>query len=95
MREHRFIGKSSGAMLVKAAIDLKADVKREEREASLSSYPASHPAHSPASSLEDEGQGQDEDDGVSWTSRRMKYWQWKPVSRMFRPPLLFLLTALN
>jgi hypothetical protein len=105
MRDHRFIGKSSGAMLVKAAIDLKADVKREEREALLSSYPSSHPAKSRESSLEDDeqdakGKGagdgcEEEDDGVSWTSRRIKYWQWKSVSRMFRPPLLFLLTALN
>ncbi|KAK7026301.1 Zn(2)-C6 fungal-type domain-containing protein [Favolaschia claudopus] len=32
-KPHRWLGKSSGAMLVKAAIDLKADVKREEAEA--------------------------------------------------------------
>ncbi|KAJ7830660.1 fungal-specific transcription factor domain-containing protein [Mycena olivaceomarginata] len=99
MREHRFIGKSSGAMLVKAAIDLKADVKREEREASLSSYPSSHPAHSRESSLEDDEQGakgkgagdgsEDEDDVASWTSRRMKYWQWKPWENTTRRTNVF------
>ncbi|KAK7052653.1 Zn(2)-C6 fungal-type domain-containing protein [Favolaschia claudopus] len=70
MREHRFIGKSSGAMLVKAAIDLKADVKREEREEAL--------AQSPVPSIEDKDKSGSEDDGVAWTSRRLQYWQWKP-----------------
>ncbi|KAJ7238334.1 fungal-specific transcription factor domain-containing protein [Mycena haematopus] len=70
MREH-FIGKSSGAMLVKAAIDLKADVKREEKAEAL--------GRSPEVSSDDRAEtGDREDDGVSWTSRRLQYWQWKP-----------------
>ncbi|KAF8179593.1 hypothetical protein K438DRAFT_2021624 [Mycena galopus ATCC 62051] len=67
MREH-FIGKSSGAALVKAAIDLKADVKREEKM-----------GRSPEGSVDDQiGSEGREEDGDPWTSRRMQYWQWNP-----------------
>ncbi|KAJ7673799.1 fungal-specific transcription factor domain-containing protein [Mycena polygramma] len=66
-----FVGKSSGAMLVKAAIDLRDDVKREHTmnltgEPSLDDF-----AHE---------QSEEEDAGASpsWSSRRLQYWTWKP-----------------
>ncbi|KAJ6522874.1 fungal-specific transcription factor domain-containing protein [Mycena capillaripes] len=77
MPEHRFMGKSSGAMLVKVAIDLKENVKREEREIALG-----HPSREP--SLEDGSVGSEseDDDGTDphllWPSRRLQYWHWKP-----------------
>ncbi|KAJ7171366.1 fungal-specific transcription factor domain-containing protein [Mycena filopes] len=71
--ERRFIGKSSGAVLVKAAIDLRAHVKREEREISLHGH-----GHTPEHS-EDNGHAQ-EDGGepAPWTSRRMRFWVFRP-----------------
>ncbi|KAF7349016.1 Zn(2)-C6 fungal-type domain-containing protein [Mycena venus] len=60
-----FVGKSSEAVLVKAAIDLKADVKR---------------AHRPSSKyLLDDDRGGDHD-AEPWNAprRRMKYWARKP-----------------
>jgi hypothetical protein len=72
MKERGFIGKSSEAILIKAAIDLKADVRREEREAALGH------SHSPEQSLDDQV-GAD-GGGATWRSRRLEYWRWKPVS---------------
>ncbi|KAF7335611.1 Zn(2)-C6 fungal-type domain-containing protein [Mycena venus] len=72
VKEHPFMGKSSGAALVKAAIELKADVKREELEEAIS--------HSPNQSSFDNrisGNSGEQDTGA-WTSRRMQYWTWKP-----------------
>ncbi|KAJ7673839.1 fungal-specific transcription factor domain-containing protein [Mycena polygramma] len=70
--ERRFIGKSSGAMLVKAAIDLRDNVKREEREVAL--------GHSPEQSLDDTNNppSGEENEPLSWPSRRVQYWTWKP-----------------
>ncbi|KAF7368513.1 Zn(2)-C6 fungal-type domain-containing protein [Mycena venus] len=88
MKEHRFIGKSSGAMLVKAAIDLKANVKREEAL-----------GHSPEQSFDDQDGGDEglgsgsEDDGITWTSRRMQYWQWKPWENTLRRTYTFKFPA--
>ncbi|KAJ6522868.1 fungal-specific transcription factor domain-containing protein [Mycena capillaripes] len=73
--EHRFIGKSSGAMLVKVAVDLKKNVKREEREIALG-------LHSREQSFEDDsvdgGNGEDAGGLLVWPSRRLQYWHWKP-----------------
>ncbi|KAJ7905864.1 fungal-specific transcription factor domain-containing protein [Mycena leptocephala] len=77
MPERRFIGKSSGAVLVKAAIDLKADVKREEREEALG-YSHSPYSHSPEQSLDDQSGEDSIEDASAWTSRRLEYWTWKP-----------------
>ncbi|KAJ7923815.1 fungal-specific transcription factor domain-containing protein [Mycena leptocephala] len=70
MKERGFIGKSSEAILIKAAIDLKADVRREEREAALGH------SYSPEQSLDDQV-GAD-GGGATWRSRRLEYWRWKP-----------------
>ncbi|KAJ7141767.1 fungal-specific transcription factor domain-containing protein [Mycena crocata] len=55
--ERRFIGKSSGAALVKAAIDLKADVKRGERRGMNSSDGDSPRSHASAEQRHASGSG--------------------------------------
>ncbi|KAJ6480448.1 fungal-specific transcription factor domain-containing protein, partial [Mycena sanguinolenta] len=77
-----FIGKSSGAMLVKAAIDLKADVKREEKAEALARTPDLSPVEADAGD-------RDLDEGISWTSRRLQYWQWKPWENTARRTYAF------
>ncbi|KAJ7911379.1 fungal-specific transcription factor domain-containing protein [Mycena leptocephala] len=62
MKERGFIGKSSEAILIKAAIDLKAD---HWVIATL-----------PSSPLDDQV-GAD-GGGATWRSRRLEYWRWKP-----------------
>ncbi|KAJ7872888.1 fungal-specific transcription factor domain-containing protein [Mycena olivaceomarginata] len=62
---HPFMGKSSGAVLINAAIEMKADVKREEREEALSQ------------SLNSQIRGDITDVGA-WTSRRCQYWTPRP-----------------
>ncbi|KAJ7495520.1 fungal-specific transcription factor domain-containing protein [Mycena latifolia] len=80
-KERRFIGKSSGAMLVKAAIDLKADVRRGERRASedarsnSTGTPPTEGGESEDASDEDGGEADGE---PAWTSRRLQYWTFKP-----------------
>ncbi|KAJ7749827.1 fungal-specific transcription factor domain-containing protein [Mycena maculata] len=131
--KRHFIGKSSGAALVKAAIDLKADVRRVERRAGSEDSPnpggrAYREAQSPDGTAywgngapnganghgnghgqrqgsgggerdDEAGAGSDsesEDGEVPppWTSRRMKFWTFKPwentaprtVAYSFPPP---------
>ncbi|KAJ6522875.1 fungal-specific transcription factor domain-containing protein [Mycena capillaripes] len=76
--EQRFMGKSSEAMLVKVAIDLKENVKREEREIALVLG-----RHSREQSREDdsvEGESGENGEGpLIWPSRRLQYWRWKPL----------------
>ncbi|KAJ6522876.1 fungal-specific transcription factor domain-containing protein [Mycena capillaripes] len=78
MPEHRFMGKSSEAVLVKVAIDLKENVKREEREIALVLG-----RHSREQSREDdsvEGESGENGEGpLIWPSRRLQYWHWKPL----------------
>ncbi|KAF8173174.1 fungal-specific transcription factor domain-containing protein [Mycena galopus ATCC 62051] len=74
---HPFMGKSSGAAFVKAAIQLKEDVKREEREEALS--------HSTEPSLDDRIKG----DRDAWTSRRPQYWMWRPWKNVARRTYTF------
>jgi hypothetical protein len=72
VKERGFIGKSSGISLVNAALNLKADVKREQRKDVLGH------SHSPEQSADDQV---GVDSGVAaWSSRRLQYWRWKPVS---------------
>ncbi|KAJ7042345.1 fungal-specific transcription factor domain-containing protein [Mycena alexandri] len=84
--ERRFIGKSSGAALIKAAIDLREDVKREEREEALSltngrtRIMSNGHAHTPEGSgdySQDGGLGREEEE-LAWTSRRMRFWTFRP-----------------
>ncbi|KAJ6460653.1 fungal-specific transcription factor domain-containing protein, partial [Mycena vitilis] len=64
--DNRFIGKSSGAMLVNVAMDLKEHVKREEGEAlrhgRLNDPARDHPKAP-----------------LRWPSRRLQFWTYKPV----------------
>ncbi|KAJ7926737.1 fungal-specific transcription factor domain-containing protein [Mycena leptocephala] len=70
VKERGFIGKSSGISLVNAALNLKADVKREQRKDVLGH------SHSPEQSADDQV---GVDSGVAaWSSRRLQYWRWKP-----------------
>ncbi|KAJ7032619.1 fungal-specific transcription factor domain-containing protein [Mycena alexandri] len=64
-----FYGKGSGATLVTAVLDLKADVEREE---------AWSRGHTPEHSLDEASGWQN---GASWTSRRMRFWTFKPWQR--------------
>ncbi|KAJ6496095.1 fungal-specific transcription factor domain-containing protein [Mycena sanguinolenta] len=73
-RIHPFVGKSSGAVLVKAVLDLKADIKREEREEALGSLDNQ-------SRVEN---GEPEGEAVAWTSRRLQYWTWRPLKDLSR-----------
>ncbi|KAF8136834.1 fungal-specific transcription factor domain-containing protein [Mycena galopus ATCC 62051] len=68
MQIHPFLGKSSGTALVKAAIDVKEQVKREECEDALilSTEP-----------LWDDQIKRDNGEDERWTSRRSQYWTWK------------------
>ncbi|KAJ7124224.1 fungal-specific transcription factor domain-containing protein [Mycena epipterygia] len=65
-----FTGKSSDRVLVKAAIDLKADLSRGERPS---------PDNSPLD-LPFEGMQHGEDKTWTWTARRPEYWMFKPWS---------------
>ncbi|KAJ7734069.1 fungal-specific transcription factor domain-containing protein [Mycena metata] len=73
--ERRFIGKSSGAALIKAAIDLREDVKREERQG-LSLTNGHTPDHPAYNRTPDDGDG--DGDGQAWKSRRMRFWTFRP-----------------
>ncbi|KAJ7758388.1 fungal-specific transcription factor domain-containing protein [Mycena metata] len=81
--ERRFIGKSSGATLIMAAIDLREDVKREEREDALSwtngmSNGTGHPPEGSGDSSQDgSGGGGGEEEGA-WKSRRTRFWTFRP-----------------
>jgi hypothetical protein len=67
------MGKSSGAALINAAIEMKADVKREEREEALSQ------------SLNGQIREDIADVGAwtsgVWTSQRCQYWTPRPVGQ--------------
>ncbi|KAJ6587578.1 fungal-specific transcription factor domain-containing protein [Mycena vulgaris] len=86
--KRHFIGKSSGAVLIKAAIDLKADVRRGERRAgsedaspgSLASPRSLATDNSADSGSDDTDEDGDVDSGpgAPWTSRRLQYWTFKP-----------------
>ncbi|KAF7375418.1 Zn(2)-C6 fungal-type domain-containing protein [Mycena sanguinolenta] len=78
-RMHPFVGKSSGAVLVKAAIDLKADIKREEREKALGH--SNKPPFDNQSTVEN---GEPEGEAGTWTSRRLQYWTWRPLKDLSR-----------
>ncbi|KAJ7118356.1 fungal-specific transcription factor domain-containing protein [Mycena epipterygia] len=70
-----FVGKSSGTVLVKAAMDLKTDLRREQRPG-LDKFPIDWP-------LEARQYGQEEDEEGepwSWTHRRPEYWMFSPWS---------------
>ncbi|KAJ6608507.1 fungal-specific transcription factor domain-containing protein [Mycena sp. CBHHK59/15] len=96
----RFMGKSSGAVLVKAAIDMKAGYARASGGATGAG--AGRSRSRSASGAEDEASGWE----GAWTSRRLQYWNFKPweqppspasgrTAYTFPPaPLLFSLIAL-
>ncbi|KAJ6496048.1 fungal-specific transcription factor domain-containing protein [Mycena sanguinolenta] len=69
-----FLGKSSRAVLIKAAIDVKAHIKREEREEALGSLDDQSRAEN----------GEPEGEAVAWTSRRLQYWTWRPLKDLSR-----------
>ncbi|KAJ6592379.1 fungal-specific transcription factor domain-containing protein [Mycena capillaripes] len=73
--KHRFMGNSSDALLaMKVAIDIKENVKREEREIAQGRHSREQP-------FDDESvRGESEEEGgpIIWPSRRLQYWQWKP-----------------
>ncbi|KAJ7610745.1 fungal-specific transcription factor domain-containing protein [Mycena polygramma] len=71
LSERRFIGKSSGVMLLNVAMDLKEHAKREEQN-----------AHGHATEYaEDES----ETARLSWSTRRLHFWTWKPWENTVRP----------
>ncbi|KAJ7657176.1 fungal-specific transcription factor domain-containing protein [Mycena polygramma] len=71
LSERRFIGKSSGVMLLNVAMDLKEHAKREEQN-----------AHGHTNDLtEDES----ETARLSWSTRRLHFWTWKPWESTVRP----------
>ncbi|KAJ7051553.1 fungal-specific transcription factor domain-containing protein [Mycena amicta] len=82
LSEVRFLGKSSGVALVKATMDLKADVNHRERRT------ASDGVESRALDGNDEEDDRDRMSAASasvlsgnvlaWTSRRPQYWTFKP-----------------
>ncbi|KAJ7169255.1 fungal-specific transcription factor domain-containing protein [Mycena crocata] len=91
--EHSFVGKGSNPELVKVAIDLKADVKREEERRSLtpreerrsvtpgegrSPHTNIAAAHGKESKAEERDDVQPSSGGPGWTSRRLQYWTFKP-----------------
>ncbi|KAF8139125.1 fungal-specific transcription factor domain-containing protein [Mycena galopus ATCC 62051] len=67
----KFFGKSSAAMLVNAALDLKMDPNANRKEAE------GHP--SLASQSVNEQNRENDKDPKRWTSRRLQYWTWKPM----------------
>ncbi|KAJ7664066.1 fungal-specific transcription factor domain-containing protein [Mycena rosella] len=75
--DRRFLGKSSGATLIKAAIDLKEDVRRVERRAG-SDYPTPEADELDGGDGEDSGENDDDGGPAPWRSRRLQYWQFKP-----------------
>ncbi|KAF7360056.1 Zn(2)-C6 fungal-type domain-containing protein [Mycena venus] len=77
MGEHAFIGKSSGASLLRAAIDLKADAKRKEE---------SHHASSPSLGDQIRADSKEKIDPATWPSRRLQYWTsfWKQSDNTVR-----------
>ncbi|KAJ7627737.1 fungal-specific transcription factor domain-containing protein [Mycena polygramma] len=68
LADNRFIGKSSGAVLLDVAMDLKEHVKREEREEGLRHGRTNDSAH-------------DHSPPFSWPSRRLHFWTWKPLEK--------------
>ncbi|KAJ7144001.1 fungal-specific transcription factor domain-containing protein [Mycena epipterygia] len=92
--ERHFIGKSSGAVLLTTAIDLKADVRRVERRAGSENGLATPRAANmgtpgstgsmssgiPDAEASNDGEGDKEGSsrGLPWTSRRLHYWTLKP-----------------
>ncbi|KAJ7101279.1 fungal-specific transcription factor domain-containing protein [Mycena belliarum] len=92
--DRRFHGKSSGALLIKAAIDLRADVRRGEKRAASASGGAGEQSIYVVSPGTDDGEGdvegrdgegeddggsgEDEDEWAIWRSCRRRYWQCRP-----------------
>ncbi|KAJ6540579.1 fungal-specific transcription factor domain-containing protein [Mycena capillaripes] len=76
--EQPFMGKSSGAVLLKVAIDLKENVTWKERERALVLG-----RHSREQSREDVSvEGESGENGVgplTWSSRRLQYWHYRPL----------------
>ncbi|KAJ6466134.1 fungal-specific transcription factor domain-containing protein, partial [Mycena vitilis] len=71
LADNRFIGKSSGAVLLDVAMDLKEHVEREEREEGLRYGRTNDSAH-------------DHSPPFSWPSRRLHFWTWKPLEQETR-----------
>ncbi|KAJ7235609.1 fungal-specific transcription factor domain-containing protein [Mycena haematopus] len=76
-RVHPFMGKSSGAALLSAAMDLKADIKREEREEAL--------GHSHQPTVDQPVRTDREPEAVTWNCRRLEYWTWRPAVNSVAP----------
>ncbi|KAJ7605126.1 fungal-specific transcription factor domain-containing protein [Mycena polygramma] len=78
MPDRRFIGKSSGAQLIKAAVALKATVKREESEVDLKYCSTPEQPLAMDDSPYAHNQAHHRCGTSSWPSRRLRYWTWKP-----------------